>query len=624
MLFKVDIDKAYDSINWGFLDSVLHQMNFPRLWRNWIMAVVSSDRASVLVNGSPTQEFACLRGLCQGDPISPFLFVLAMEALTGIMKKVCSVGLFHGLKCTNSGPVLSHLIYADDVVFLGEWSRDNVLNLRQILWGFYLASGLKVNMAKCSIFGIGVEDGELADIAQLLRCNIGRFPFKFLGLQVGANMNLCRHWKPVLDTVQSRLSIWKAKTLSFGGWVALIKSVLNSLPNYYFSLYKAPTKVLEMLDHVRRVFFWGGSDEKAKTNWVAWQKVIAPVAYGGLGFGSLRDTNSVMLAKWWWRFKREESGLWRRVVWAIHHNSGAWNFIPAKKTLTGPWKQISKVANDLSLSDVDLSRNIRVVVRDGKCILFWIDCWCGDVSMATRFPNLFALEINKFCKVANRVNVGPACEQWSWEWKRRLVDGNETTELQQMEALLGQPVLRNGNDHWAWTLEGLGSFSVSSIKRALVEARYVIPDQISRWNSWVPKKVGIVVWRAELDRLPTRCALTRRQINVPIVLCPTCGEVPETLEHPIYAFGIRDLLDIDVHTAGSSKLKKALHAVVLTTFWSIWKHQNDRVFKQSPCSVQSVIGEVKMLSYLWVKHRSKQSGLDWEIWSGFNLYKVGW
>ncbi|KAJ0434249.1 putative RNA-directed DNA polymerase [Helianthus annuus] len=419
MFFKIDIDKAYDSINWGFLDSILHQMNFPSLWRKWILAVVSSARASVLVNGSPTLEFSCHRGLRQGDPISPFLFVLAMEALTGIMKRACSVGLFHGLSCTNSGPVLSHLIYADDVVFLGEWSRANILNLRRILWCFYLVSGLRVNMAKCSLIGIGVGDAETSEMAQLLKCKIGSLPFKFLGLQVGANMNLCRHWKPVLDTFQRRLSVWKAKTLSFGGRVTMIKSVLNSLPTYYFSLYRAPEKVIELLDRMRRVFFWGGSDEKAKANWVAWQKVIAPVNYGGLGFGSLRDMNSALLAKWWWRFKGEESGLWRRVVWAIHHNARNWNFIPAKLTISGPWKQIAKSANELGLADINLSRYIKGLVRDGRCVMFWLDCWWGDEPLANRFPNLFAIENDKFCKVADRVkssNLG--LEKRAGRWGR--------------------------------------------------------------------------------------------------------------------------------------------------------------------------------------------------------------
>ncbi|KAJ0455536.1 putative RNA-directed DNA polymerase [Helianthus annuus] len=97
MILKVDIEIAYDSLSWEFIDSMLFQMKFPQKWCRWVMAIVKSARASVLVNGSPTQEFSCFRGLGQGDPLSPFLFVLAMKALTGVMKKACSVGIFQGL-----------------------------------------------------------------------------------------------------------------------------------------------------------------------------------------------------------------------------------------------------------------------------------------------------------------------------------------------------------------------------------------------------------------------------------------------------------------------------------------------------------------------------------------------
>lgn len=247
-------------------------------------------------------------------PLSPFLFVIVMEALTGIMKKATSAGLFNGIKVTNEGPYLSHLIYADDVVFIGEWSIVNVNNLRRILRCFYLASGLKVNLDKCSIYGVGVNEGEVEAMAQVLKCRKGTFPFKHLGLLVGANMNLARNWKPVIDTFKNRLSLWKAKTLSYGGRITLIKSVLNALPTYYLSLFKAPVKVIDALDRIRRVFFWGGSEEKARMNWVAWDRTIAPIEYGGLGFGSLKDSNLAMLAKWWWRFRSEKTGLWRRVV----------------------------------------------------------------------------------------------------------------------------------------------------------------------------------------------------------------------------------------------------------------------------------------------------------------------
>jgi hypothetical protein len=97
MLFKLDIEKAYDSVNWLFLLSILEQMGFPMKWRNWIMAMLKVSKAAVLVNGSPTEEFTCFRGLRQGDPMSPFLFLIVMEAFSCITKKQPQWGFSMGL-----------------------------------------------------------------------------------------------------------------------------------------------------------------------------------------------------------------------------------------------------------------------------------------------------------------------------------------------------------------------------------------------------------------------------------------------------------------------------------------------------------------------------------------------
>ncbi|XP_021974590.1 uncharacterized mitochondrial protein AtMg01250-like [Helianthus annuus] len=153
MMFKIDFEKAYDHLNWGFLDSVQEQMNFPPKWRRWVMAILSSARSSVLVNGSPSFEFQFERGMRQGDPLSPFLFIIGMEAFSCIMKKAIEVNLFHWFISPNEGPTKSHLLFADDALILGEWSSINVLNLARLLRCFHLVSGLKINYANLFFLG---------------------------------------------------------------------------------------------------------------------------------------------------------------------------------------------------------------------------------------------------------------------------------------------------------------------------------------------------------------------------------------------------------------------------------------------------------------------------------------
>lgn len=244
LMFKVDFEKAYDMVNWGFLDSVMRQMGFPDLWRNWMRGCLSSARASVLVNGSPTGEFVASRDLRQGDPFSPFLFSIVMEGLSVSVRAASNCGLFHGIQLPHDGPKLTHCLYADDALFLGEWSLRNTKNLSWILKCFHLAFGLKVNFHKSSLFGLGTTGAEEELATNILHCRKGTLPFHHLGIPVGDNPNRLNCWNPVIEKFKRKLSVWRAKVLSFGGRLTLVKSVLGSLPIYYMSIFKIPKLII--------------------------------------------------------------------------------------------------------------------------------------------------------------------------------------------------------------------------------------------------------------------------------------------------------------------------------------------------------------------------------------------
>ncbi|PWA69727.1 RNA-directed DNA polymerase, eukaryota, Reverse transcriptase zinc-binding domain protein [Artemisia annua] len=145
-------------------------------------------------------------------------------------------------------------------------------------------------------------------------------------------MNKVCNWKPILDKFHNRLTNWKAKTLSYGGRLTLIKSVLCAL---------APKSVLSYLEKLRRNFFWGGSLESNKLAWVAWKKVCSPSTSGGLGIGRLQASNLAMLTKWWWRFYTEPDSLWHHVITSIYGAKGGLGTdLISPSHITGPWKSI--------------------------------------------------------------------------------------------------------------------------------------------------------------------------------------------------------------------------------------------------------------------------------------------
>ncbi|GJZ80617.1 hypothetical protein Tco_0645611 [Tanacetum coccineum] len=171
-----------------------------------IKACLSSSRASILVNGSPTSELCNNRGLRQGDPLSLFLLILVMEGL--------------------------HNAFA-------EANARDLKNIIRVLHVFYIASGLKIDIHKSNIYGIGVNEEEVSNMASNAGCIAGNIPFNYLGLSIGSNMKSIASWKMLVDRFHLRLSTWKANLLSIRGRLTLIKSVLGSLGIYYLSIFRA-------------------------------------------------------------------------------------------------------------------------------------------------------------------------------------------------------------------------------------------------------------------------------------------------------------------------------------------------------------------------------------------------
>ncbi|GJY98969.1 putative RNA-directed DNA polymerase, eukaryota, reverse transcriptase zinc-binding domain protein [Tanacetum coccineum] len=221
-ILKVDFEKGFVSLDWNFLDHTIEQMGICSKWIKWIRGCLNSAYASVLVNDSPTKEFKICKGLRQG-----------------------------------------------------KWPLDNARNLCRILRCFNMASGLKVNFSKSKFFGIGVTRDEVSRFASILCFQPSSFPFVYLGLPIGANMNKTCNWKPIIEKFRKRLTAWKARSLSFGGRLTLVKSVLGSLGTYYFSLFKAPKNVICYSDKIEAQFLLGGAiDSNNKLAWIAWKKPI--------------------------------------------------------------------------------------------------------------------------------------------------------------------------------------------------------------------------------------------------------------------------------------------------------------------------------------------------------------
>ncbi|GJY18188.1 putative RNA-directed DNA polymerase, eukaryota, reverse transcriptase zinc-binding domain protein [Tanacetum coccineum] len=176
LIFKLDFEKAFESVSWKSLDFILHSLGFGNKWRSWISACLHSSRAFVLVNGNPI-----------------------LKGLHCALSTVVSSNLIHGINLCSPDLAISHLFYANDVIITIEWNLGDLDNIIRVLHVFYLASGLKININKSNIYGIGVSDDEVSNMARNYRCVMGSFPFTYLGLPIGSIMNCISSWKTLID-----------------------------------------------------------------------------------------------------------------------------------------------------------------------------------------------------------------------------------------------------------------------------------------------------------------------------------------------------------------------------------------------------------------------------------------
>ena len=187
LVFKVDVEKAYDSVSWDFLLYMLQRTGFCSKWVKWIEGCLKSASISILVNGNPSAEFIPSRGIRQGDPLAPFLFNVVAEGLNGLLKKAKQENLYKGFQVGRHNVNITILQYANDTIFFGEASMENAIAIKTILRVFELASGLKINFAK-SCFGVfGQSQQWEHQAANYLNCRLLALPLLYLGIPIGAN-----------------------------------------------------------------------------------------------------------------------------------------------------------------------------------------------------------------------------------------------------------------------------------------------------------------------------------------------------------------------------------------------------------------------------------------------------
>jgi hypothetical protein len=259
VLLKLDISKAFDTVSWPFLLDTLRAIGFSALWRRWISLLLSSASSRILLNGQPGRTIKHKRGVRQGDSLSPMLFILVMEVLGRLFCAARQEGIIRPLE----SPAIKHhcSIYADDVIMFIHPDVVEAAAVKEILRMFGDISGLRTNLAKCSITPIFADNEVLPELQHILGCQLAEFPITYLGLSLSTRKIPKNRVQATVDAVARKLPACHGPLMARSGRLVWIKSVLAAVPIYCMLADGLPPWARHEIDNICRRFLWAGKDE---------------------------------------------------------------------------------------------------------------------------------------------------------------------------------------------------------------------------------------------------------------------------------------------------------------------------------------------------------------------------
>ncbi|KAJ9535832.1 hypothetical protein OSB04_un001013 [Centaurea solstitialis] len=467
--FKIDIQKAYDTVNWCFLEEILKRFGFHPCMISWLMKCITSASFTLRVNGEHHDFFPAKRGVRQGDPLSPYLFTLVMEVLTLMVRRRvhnCPQFRFHP-RCEKLG--LTHLCFADDLLMFCYGNVESVRVLKDALLEFSASSGLKPSMIKSTSF-----------------------------------------------LVKRRIMDWKNRWLSFAGRLQLINSVLSSISVYWSSMFLLPVSVVKEVEKLLRNFLWSSGEAIRGKAKVAWKVVCLPRSKGGLGVRSLKLWNKILLSKQIWKILDCGDSLW--VKWLHTYRLKGRCFWDVGEVFDAPWfwRKIIRIRDDFRC-------NLVSIIGDGRSTFLWFDNWhpLGPLCQFISKRDLYEAKVDVKMKVRDVICDG------LWLWPVDL--WNKFRDILQ----LYQPALKeNVGDKVFWRSHS-GSVDDFSVATVWEENFLNFEDKRWHKLIWFSQGVprhAFILWLAINERLRTLDRLMNWKVKEEAV-CVLCGIGVESHSH---------------------------------------------------------------------------------------------
>jgi ribonuclease HI len=526
---KLDMSKAYDRVEWEFLRRMMLKMGFNEQWVDTIMMCVSTVAYQIKINGELSDVIVPGRGLRQGDPLSPYLFLICAEGFSTLLNAAEQNGDLSGVKVCNGAPSVNHLLFADDSLLLLKADERSANHLRNILQLYEECSGQMINKEKSSIM-FSKNTGEVARerFKSALGIPVEAMNEKYLGLPVYMGRSRAKTFAYLKDRIWKKLQGWMEKLLSKPGKEVLIKAVAQAIPTYAMSCFDLTKTLCDDISSMIGRYWWANQDNEKKMHWLSWDTLCKRKDAGGLGFRDLHNFNLAMLARQGWRLLMAPDSLCAQVLRAKYFPHGDLLNVQERPGISYAWRSIIRGMQALK-------QGLIWRIGNGEQINIWGDPWIPNA--ATRRPST-----PRGRNILTRVShlIDPVTGGWDEQLVKDIFWEQDAT------LILSIPVRIDQEDFLAWHPDGKGVFSVKSAYHVLkdkqdLEARRQVGEasngSCSRsldwsviWKQTGQPKVLQFLWRLAHNSLALGTNIKRRGMQIE-TLCPVCHRLDEDGGH---------------------------------------------------------------------------------------------
>ncbi|OMP01064.1 reverse transcriptase [Corchorus capsularis] len=555
MVIKIDLKKAFDRLEWSFIRDMLIFFKFPSDLISLIMSCVTNPSLSVIVNGTASESCHATRGIRQGDPISPYLFILCMEFLSLCIEKEVISGNWCPIRIGKGDPKVSHALFADDIIFFAKANNRNCESILNTLDFFCERSGQKVNVDKSKIwFSPTVSEESSCRITR----NLDFRKTNNLGLYLG---------HPILDAIV----------------------------DYNMQVSHLPAATLEEVDRIQRNFVWGDGEENKKIHLVGWDRITRSKKRGGLNLRKAKLRNIALMAKLVWRAKKNPEDLWVKAI------NSKYKLLELKKRVgsnSDVWTSMMK--------GVEVFRKgCRHVIKSGGSTNFWHDHWMDNHSLRSLIsgPLMFGEEelMVKDC-IGN-----------DGEWNLDKI--SFCFPLSISSKILSTAFCFQGevSDSFCWYNSSNGQFSLSSAYDIAADFDHAPENPMfwkKLWSTHCHNRIKFFLWLLAHDKICTKSLLCHRNIS-PDLCCDLCPDSEEDAFHimrncvlatsiwnlcsslPSNFFSQLNLFDWLSSNLSSSFFSNGIPWNILFSYicWGLWKSRNIRLFQGHVLTSSQVFNE---------------------------------